>query len=144
MTQNNQTSFRAAATKTVEMGDAATAYVFFPAGDRAAMQFRAEDVLYESSDTGLYGGERHDTDYNTKTPDDCTYQAQQIISALNADAHPKAVVFVHEPHRFSFNAAAVADTLQKQTVRQAATPVQNARAQNTSQGVWSRLMQRFG
>jgi|GEM_PF-6767465 hypothetical protein len=136
MTQASQFAFQAAATQTVEFGDNATAYVFFPKGDRKDMIMRAENVFYESSDTGLYGGERHDTDTITKSPADCQYQAQAMLAKMHADTQPKAIVFVHEPQRFNFNSAAVAAKIHEQTI-----PAKQA--QGPAQSVWQRLMNRY-
>lgn len=136
MTQQPKTAFQVASTQKVELGDHATAYVFFPHGDRKDMTMRAENIFYESSDTGMYGGERHDTDSITKSPEDCAYQAKRMIAGMLPDAQPKAVVFVHEPHRFSFNSAAVAAKIHAQTIP--------ARAANDAgQSVWRRLVNRY-
>lgn len=140
MTHQPQTAFQVASTQKVEFGDYATAYVFFPQGDRKDMIMRAENVFYESSDTGMYGGERHDTDSITKSPEDCAYQATRMVENMLPDAQPKAVVFVHEPHRFSFNSAAVAAKIHAQTIPARAA---NDAGQSATQSIWQRLANRY-
>jgi hypothetical protein len=119
--------FKQAAMHTVEMKDA-TAYVFYPAGNRAAMRFCAENVHFESSDSGLIGNERSEVDYETKSPEDCVYQATFMVSKMPQDGQPKVVVFVHEAQRFHFNSRAVAAELQA--------------AKDRPQSLWQSVMNR--
>jgi hypothetical protein len=135
MTKAPQTAFQTAATQTVELGDAATAYVFFPAGDRKGMVMRPSNVFFESSDTEICGGERHDTDHMTKTPEDCKNQANTMVAKMLPDTQPKAVVFVHEPHRFDFNNAAVAAKIQQQAITA-------SKPQQSTPCFWQRMMNR--
>ncbi len=57
--------FQQAAMQTVAMKDA-TAYVFYPAGNRSAMRFSADNVHFECSDSGLVGNENHEVDFQPR------------------------------------------------------------------------------
>lgn len=119
--------FQQAAMQTVAMKDA-TAYVFYPAGNRSAMRFSADNVHFESSDSGLVGNEHHEVDSQTKSPEDCVLQAQAMTAKMPQDGQPKVVVFVHEARRFHFNSCAVAEQLQAYKDR--------------PQTLWSKVMDR--
>ena len=108
--------FKQASMQTVPMKDA-TAYVFYPEGNRAAMRFSAGNVHFESSDGGLIGNERHEVDWQTKSPEDCALQASAMTAKMPQDGQPKVVVFIHEPQRFHFNSLAVATQLQAEKDR---------------------------
>ena len=108
-------NFQNASMQQVEMGDAATAYVFFPEGDRATMNVRPDNVQFRNSSSDFGGNTCFEVDMSTKSPEDCAYEARDVVAGMKQDAQPKVVVFVHEPHRFHFNDCAVARQVQAAT-----------------------------
>ena len=104
--------FHYAAAKQIDMGDAATAYVFLPENDHAPSAIGKASIHYASSQSGFGGNTCHEVDMATKSPDDCLYEAKDLVQKLPQDGQARVVVFVHEPQRFHFNDCAVAAQLQ--------------------------------
>lgn len=108
-------NFQNASMQQVEMGNAATAYVFFPEGDRATMNVRPDNVQFRNSSSDFGGNTCFEVDMATKSPEDCAYEAANVVATMPQDAQPKVVVFVHEPRHFHFNDRAVAKEVQAAT-----------------------------